>query len=219
MERLRKNAIGLGIALLIAGLAIQLAPKASATPGHTESWMEASLPRQVGKYAMVIGGEGSEQTYKMPDYTYEELAPYGIVCRVFRQGEKLIDVVVISSNKKESFHDPKVCFTAQGWTFGDLKEEEFDTSKGKIHATIASMTNKGGERAETIFFYKDADNYYAAPQSLTWNMLKRKVLFKPTSDGVFYRFIGLNGTVTKDELKQFISDYLEESDKTSGGKL
>lgn len=219
MERLRRNTIALGITLACIGAAIQFAPKAQATPGHTETWMETKLPKQVGKYSMVIGDSGAEQTYKMPQATYTELNPYGIVCRVFRSGADMVDVVIISSNRKESFHDPKVCFTAQGWTFGELKEEMIDTELGKIPATVASMTDKNGRKAQTVFFYKDADNYYAAPQSMTWNMLKRRVFFKPNSDGVFYRFIGLNEGMNKEKLNKFISDFLVESKRTSEGAM
>ncbi|MBX3118003.1 MAG: exosortase-associated EpsI family protein [Fimbriimonadaceae bacterium] len=219
MEKLRKSAVWLGVSFVIVGLAIQLAPKAAATPGHTESWMESSLPKQIGKFTMVYSDGGTEQTYKMPESTYNELVPYGIVCRVYRAGEDVIDVVVISSNKKESFHDPKVCFTAQGWTFGTLNEEPIKTSKGDIRATVASMSNQDGRTSQTIFFYKDADNYYAAPQGMTFNMLKRRLLFKPNSDGVFYRFIGVSPSVTKEKLQAFISDYLAESERTSDGKL
>ncbi len=217
MERLRKRTIGLAITLLIVGIGIQLAPKAQATPGHDETWMEANLPKSIGKFVMVPGDGGPEQTYKMPEFTYSELKPYGIVCRVFRSGDDIIDVVVISSNRKESFHDPKVCFTAQGWEFNDLEEKNISTKLGDVPATVATMTNKDGRKSQTVFFYKDADNYYAAPQWMALNMLKRKMMFKGSADGVFYRFIGLSPSVTQEKLQAFISDYLEESKKTSKG--
>lgn len=217
MERLKKRTYVLAAVLIVAGLAIQLTPRISLAAGKSEDQLEKLAPTQVGEYKMVRGTEDPEQTYKMDKMTYDELKPFGIVSRVFEQGPRRFDVVLIASNRKESFHDPRLCFTSQGWTLLDEEQSDVQTSRGPIPITFARMKSIDGEPQITAFFYRGKNGYYATAQRFAFDNLLRQLTGSIDLEGVFYRFIPLYSGATRDELVEFIQQYLEEARKTSGG--
>lgn len=217
MEGLRKRSLIFGAVLIAAGVAIQLAPRISLAAGKTEDQLEALAPKTLGDYKMIVGGEDPEQTYKMGEMTYNELKPFGIVSRVFQHESRAFDVVLIASNRKESFHDPRLCFTSQGWTLLDEQQVEIDTSRGKIPVTIADMKSADGKPQITAFFYKGQDGYYATAQRFAFDNLLRQLKGSIDLEGVFYRFIPMYEGAEREDLIKFIQEYLVEAEKTSGG--
>src|SRR5579862_3788753 len=85
---------------------------------RTEAWMESKAPASVGNYTFIADPDARDNdpqcTYKSPKEVYDDLAPtVGIVARVYESGGQKFDVTLIASRDRASFHDPRVCFTAQ----------------------------------------------------------------------------------------------------------
>ncbi len=213
MERLVKSSYILGGVLLAAGAYINFAGKTTYA-SKDEHWMEANSPKKLGEFAMIAGGENPEQSYSMGDVVRNELAPYGIVCRVYKNYNLRVDVVLIASQNKASFHDPRVCFTAQGWSIADESGIEIDTPRGKIPATFVKMV-RNGENSTGIYFYKGPGGYYSNATALKLGMFWERFRGGKNIDGVFYRFMPYNCELSKEDLTKFVSDYMVEVGKTS----
>ena len=210
MEGLKKRSVIFAITLMVAGAAIQFTPRISLAAGKTEPELEALAPKAIGGYKLA-------HTYKMDEMTYTELKPFGIVSGIFQNEGRSFDVVLIASNRKESFHDPRLCFTSQGWTLLDEQQIQLQTARGTIPVTLAQMRSRDGSPQITAFFYKGQGGYFSTAQSFAFNSLKRQLKGSIDLEGVFYRFIPLWSGATTDDLKAFIVAYLDEADKTSGG--
>lgn len=210
MEGLKLRSLVLGACLVGAGIWIQTTPRVAASTSRTESWLEEQAPIEAGSYRI-------DAEYKMDQVTYDELKPHGIVARRFGDGRRTFDVVLIASNKKESFHDPRVCFTGQGWNILSQTQKEVETLRGKIPITVAKMSHDSQGQRIAAFFYKGPGGFYATPQSLTFQWLMRQLRGETENEAVFYRFIPDWDAATEDELVQFISTYLEAADKSSNG--
>lgn len=210
MEGLKGRSIVFAVVLMIAGAAIQFTPRISLAAGKTEPELEALAPKAIDGYTLV-------HSYKMDEMTYTELKPFGIVSGIFQKEQRQFDVVLIASNRKESFHDPRLCFTSQGWTLLNEETVEIDTTRGRIPVTLAQMRSKDGNPQITAFFYKGQGGYFSSAQAFAFDSLKRQLKGSIDLEGVFYRFIPLWAGATEEDLKAFIAKYLDEADKTSGG--
>lgn len=218
MEELRKRSFILGGLLVLIGAFFILSPKQSYAD-KTELWMEQKAPRIVGDYVMEPNNINPSlgYTYKMDDSTYETLKPYGIVARRYTGKGKNFDVILIASRSKDSFHDPTVCFTAQGWTFDQQQEIQIDTDRGKIPATFVEMRSKTSGKAIALFFYRGPHDYYPSTDTIRRGLFFEQLKGSKDVDGVFYRFIPNHQNATKEELLDFVRQYLIEAKKTSGG--
>lgn len=218
MERLRNRVFMIAGLLLLWGAVVALTPHTSEATPKTEQWLEENSPRQVGAFHMVPSHEGHERvTYKMDESTYEVLAPYGIVARRFEHADQSYDVVLIASNKKTSFHDPRICFRAQGWEITSEETTTVDTVRGPVPMTIAKMVGPDKRKTVACFFYRDGDKYFASSPELGWDIFVRQLKGRNDLDGVFYRFIPLHDGATTEQLKDFIRLYVKEAKDASGG--
>jgi hypothetical protein len=216
MDGLTKRAYIFAALCLGLGVALFVIPKHDFKP-KTEAWMEGKAPDTVGKYTFLQSDENPKQSYKMPKYTYETLKPFGIVSRVYEYNDKRFDVVLIAGNETENFHDPRVCFTSQGY---DIREERKDIiktkSRGDVPVTIADMMNKD-RRSVTCFFYRGPQGFRATTRDLKITLFLARLTGGNDVDGVFYRFIPLNEDTTMDELREFVAQYLDASKAPSNG--
>lgn len=215
MERLVKFTYILGAVLVVAGIYVNFAGK-STYATKDEKWMEVHAPKRLGEYSMVPSQENPEQSYSMGDVVRNELAPYGIVCRVYKNFNLMVDVVLIASQNKASFHDPRVCFTAQGWSIVEESAIDIDTPRGKIPATFVKM-NRNGENSTGIYFYKGPGGFCSNATKLKFGMFWERIMGGRNVDGVFYRFMPYNCELSQDDLKKFVANYMVEVDKTSNG--
>lgn len=223
MEGLKKRAFIIGGLFVLTGAVVWATPKASFANPKSEATLEQLAPMGVKDYKMLPSDRVHEDpklqnvSYRMDESTYAELKPYGIVARIMEKGDKRFDVVLISSNKKSSFHDPRVCFRAQGWTFKEEEQAEIETSRGKIPVTMVRMVDKNQQPYIAAFTYKGPQGFRSTPQSLAFSMLIEQIKGRTDIEGAFYRFIPLYENATEAELKDFIRMYLEEAEKTSKG--
>ena len=219
MEGLKTRAFVLaGLFLVAAGFNLTASRQAHG-PRKTETWMEARAPDVVSGMSYFRGGDNPAQSYRMDKITYNMLAPFGIVARdyVGKDG-KNFDVVLIASETRASFHDPRICFSGQGWILNDQNTVEVPTkSRGVVPVTLASMNGQGKKNQLAAFFYRGPSGFHATTISLKFDMFFQKLLRKPGVEGVFYRFIPQFDGCTEEELKSFIAEYLEASKESSGG--
>ncbi len=146
MEGLRKRAILLAGVFVVVGIGFQALSARAERITRTESWMIKVAPKELPGYTMVPSRDpkNPEVTYTSDPIVYQTLVPYGIVAREFREkgGPKHFDVNVIASSTKDSFHDPRVCFTAQGWNLDKQSEAIVKTStRGDVPVTLAEMNH------------------------------------------------------------------------------
>lgn len=228
MEGLKKRAsIVVGV-LLLSGLVITFSVKQASDP-KTEQWMiDNSVRDEFDGFVMISGQVGPDISYEMDDVTYNTLEPYGIVARIFENSEigQAYDVVLIASQSKDSFHDPRVCFSAQGWALSNQWIATVKTkTRGDVPVTIALMDGPGGDNQLAAFLYKGPPNkFYGNTQRLKLAMFLEQLTGGDDLDGVFLRFIPQHRITTEEEqlqgikdMKLFIGKYLDESGKVSDG--
>jgi hypothetical protein len=216
MEGLIKRAWYLGGGLLLIGAAINFGPRMQ-YDDKTEDWMIQKAPDRVGELEYIESPSTPGSTYRMDDRTYETLRPYGIVARVYAKDHHSYDVVLIASRDKESFHDPRVCFSAQGWNLHNERTVNIETqTRGVVKATMVDMTGPFGKKP-ALYFYRGPGGFYPTPIGLKANLAWQQFMWKKDIDGVFYRIIPNNEHTTEEQLLKFVADYLEESNRTSEG--
>lgn len=219
MAGLTKRIYITGGVILLAGIGIQLAGKAEAK-GRDEAFMIKSAPLKVGEFEFQTNDETPGKSYTADDRTYSLLKPFGIVPRIYTNGSKAFEVLLISSSTKESFHDQDVCFPGQG--LNPVSKEIIPIEagdRGTIPVRYVVWAGRNGEQLISAQFYRGPGGvYYPEPgdiaKSMLWNAITggRK---NPESN--YYRFIPQYRDATKEETLAFIKAYLQEAAKTSQG--
>ena len=219
MEGLKKRAFIFASIMLVAG-AFNLVTSARAErPDRTEKWMEEQAPAKVGDMTYMKSDTNPAQSYRMDEVTYRVLAPFGIVARVYtgNSGEGY-DVVVIASESRASFHDPRVCFSASGWTISEQHQTEVQTkTRGIVPITVVRMDGRNIKSQLAAFFYRGPSGFNASTVSVKLDMFWKRLFGGKDVEGVFYRIIPQNEHITEDQMKKFIGEYLEASKASSDG--
>jgi hypothetical protein len=204
-----------GILCVVGGLFWAFREKAESHV--TEEWMKDHTPTQIGNFRFQQGTEDPKVTYRADQSVYDTLMPFGIVCRKFNDIAQQFDVTIISGDNRGSFHDPHVCFQAQGWTFLNEATIEFDTkTRGKIPATLATIENKGN-RTIALYFYRGPKGFYPSTPNLSRAMVIGPLLGDFRSEAVFYRFMPEYEGATPDEVIAFAAKYMDEAGQMSNG--
>ena len=176
-----------------------------------ETWLERQYPTSLDKYTMEPSNDGGAgHSYRMDSETYKTLKPYGIVGRVLSDGAKRMDVVTLAGDSEESFHNPLLCFQAQGWVTKDIQEIELKTkTHGTVHATIAEATHEGGAPQYALYTFEGPKGMVSNPFQLKDDMFRSAITTGKIQFGTFFRFISLSPSFTKDEVIRFATDYLD----------
>jgi hypothetical protein len=218
MEGLIKRTFIFGglIAVLTAGMF--LAPK-RVTSDMNEAKMEDLAPMTVGNFQMTPSNDNPKQSYKMDEKTYRLLQPYGIVSRIYSDGKKAFDVILIAGHSKENFHDPRVCFTAQNWAIKEDKTANIETkTRGIVPVTIVKIAQlSGGRESMAAFFYRGPNGFYPNTPNLGRAMLMGPLTGHFNTDAVFYRVMPATDSVQEEDLKAFIAEYLDAAEPVSKG--
>lgn len=213
MEGLGKR-LGILCALVLStGLILNFAPRPRQAE-RTEAEIAAMLPLKVKRFNAELA-QGQYCSYQLEKSNYDILHPWGIVARVFSDGPQKYEVVAIASRRKESFHDPQTCLTAQGWTLSNQRVSSITTkTRGMIPITLFEM-DKDGVKHTAMYFLKVTQGYYAEIGKLKWDMFKYKVSHLGKDDeGAFIRIIP-QGPSTEETMKQFAADWVDEAVETS----
>lgn len=223
MEGLKRRAVIAVVILLVGAVAVAFTKKSAGDP-KTEQWMLENLPIEFGEYRANSSPENNLYSYKMDEVTYNTLDPYGIVARIFvhEKTQEEYDAVVIASRSKDSFHDPRVCFSAQGWAIANQWVEVVDTkTRGKVPVTLVLMDGPESHNEIAAFLYKGPGGFFGSTQRLKIAMLWEQLVGGNDLDGVFYRFIPRNfapndpDATTK--LKRFVADFVDAANESSEG--
>lgn len=216
MSGVQTRLIGISVFLAAFGGLLTAAPRLSANT-KDENWMAAHLPDKVGKMTWLESNVPG-QTYRMDKSTYDALKPFGIVCRLYQDNQKSYDVVLIASRSKVSFHDPRSCFTSQGSVLENQHMAFVDSpTRGKVPVTFTTLNNNGDKKLAAFTYRGPGGKFHDTTQSLLFSMFSSQLLLKKDQDGVFYRFIAKDTDTTEEEMKTFISKFLEASNSSSAG--
>jgi hypothetical protein len=180
----------------------------------SETEVASMLPLKVKHFDAELA-KGEYCSYKMDKSNYDILKPWGIVARTFTDGPEKYDVVVIASRSKESFHDPQVCLTAQGWELSNQRIETMHTqTRGDVPITLFEMKN-GNDKRTAMYFLKTTQGYYADMSKLKLDMFKYKVKnFGKDDEGAFIRIMPM-GPSDEKKMVKFAAEWLDEAVKTS----
>lgn len=220
MEGLMKRVIALAGFFALAATAF-LALPSKAESIVNEQWMKDHAPEMVesqaqGNFQYEKSIDDPQVTYKADAQTYDMLKPFGIVSRkYYSPGARKFDVVLIAGNDKENFHDPHVCFRAQGWTFVTDQVVQVPTkTRGNIPATFAQIESRG-QRTYALFFYRGPKAFYPSTPNLGTAMLMGPLMGDFKTDAVFYRFMPEYPDATKEDLIQFAGEFMDAAGKSS----
>lgn len=218
MEGLKKRIIVLSVIIGLVGIGTTVIPRGSGRK-IDERWMETKAPTSVGEFAFQASEENPGQSYRMDQRSYDLLKPFGIVCRVYSHGDKSYDVVLIASDKRESFHDPTVCFPGQGWTVKSIRVVDIDTKKhGKIPVTLSTMHSSTANVDNlVVYFYRTPTKFVPLTGDVTLAMFSGPLRGHFNTESVFYRFMPRSPDIGEKDLLGFVDDYLSAADLSSGG--
>lgn len=207
------------------GAAIHLIPRDDKTKIMSETELADLAPREIRGASYLRGTDGPDVTYRMDDLSYKVLEYPSAICRVFDDGGDKYDVVILASRTKDAFHDPNICFSAQLWTIEKREPATFETkSRGTMPITIISMFNQNVRRQLAGYIYQGPGGFYNDTNKLKLAFLKEELMLGNDLDGVFYRFIPtFRDQLTEDQQRKkllaFVSEYMDEANKTSKGVL
>lgn len=197
------------------GLAYNFAPRPPEKT-MTEAEVIKMSPMKVGRFQPMLK-PGEEVSYRMDEGSYKILKPWGICARVFTDGNESYDVVAIVSNSKESFHDPQICFTAQGWRLSNQRADVIHTAtRGDIPVTLVDMEQNGDQRV-AMYFFKLTKGYYGNMSLVKKDMLVHLFTHWGQKDeGSFIRLIP-TGVVDVEKMKKFAASWVDAAGKSSNG--
>ncbi len=168
--------------------------------------------------------ENTLYSYKMDEVTYTTLDPYGIVARIFvhEKTREAYDAVVVASQSKDSFHDPRVCFSAQGWAISNQWVVLVDTkTRGKVPVTLVAMDGPDARNKLAAFVYRGPGGFYGNTQRLKIAMFIEQMMGGDQLSGVFYRFIPQNLDPNDPnqayKLQVFIGEFIDAANGASDG--
>jgi hypothetical protein len=215
MERLNTRVWAVAGVFLVAGAVLSFMPKVKQID-RTEEEVAQMLPRKVGRFDAAMGPE-EICSYKMEQSTYDILRPWGIIARVFANGPEQYDVVAIVSRSKESFHDPQICFTAQGWRLSNQRHDTIVTkTRGSVPITLVDM-ELGGAKTVAMYFFKTQQGYFGDMGAVKSAMLMYKLThFMKDDEGAFIRVIP-KGSTDVELMKKFVGSWIDEAGKVSNG--
>jgi hypothetical protein len=199
-------------AVFVAFFALLIARPGSSA-AYTEKDMERLYPSSLGAYHMRPDQthNNPNQTYRMDESTYQSLVPYGIVCRVLDNGKTAYDVVVISGDQPDTFHNPLVCFVAQDYKVVDSKQIVLHTkSRGDVPCIEATAT-KGGHSQIAIYTYEGPSGMFPENTPLHRDMFATQLETGKPQSASFFRFMTEYSTTTAPELEAFAVSYLDAS--------
>ena len=196
------------------GVAFNFAPRPAET-SMTEDQVINMLPIKVGRFQPMMK-DGEKVSYKMDQSSYDILKPWGICARVFVNGNESYDVVAIASNSKESFHDPQICFSAQGWRLSNQREDVIRTkTRGDVPVTLVDMEQGGNEKV-AMYFFRLSKGYYGNMGKVKRDMLTHLFTKLSKDEGAFIRIIP-TGNLDLEKMKAFAANWVDEANESSKG--
>lgn len=187
------RAIAVSIVLVLCGLAIAFRSGVTGYVRPDERWLEARLPDQIGGYDFLRSQENPEQSYRMSEETYDLLDPIGIVCRVYESSNGRFDVVTISGDEPDTFHDQTWCFRAQGWQVTEERTEQLTTSLGTLPVRIIRVQAGGRDEWMSFVFRGPSGKFFDRFGGLWRDFMVNDLTRGRTTPASFLRVMGMDG--------------------------
>lgn len=212
---MRKQMIQVATVLILYGVGLNFAPRPSQVE-RSRSEIENMLPVNLTGFITELE-PGKAVSYELGDDVYKTLHPWAIVARVFSKEAEQFDVVAIASRSKESFHDPQVCFTAQGWNLTNQRLSAVETtSRGIVPVTLVDM-EQNGEKKLALYFFRTTQGYFGDIHQVKLKMMLYKFKnFGKDDEGAFIRVIPVMNA-NEESLKKFTALWIDSAVKTSNG--
>jgi len=198
------------ILLLVAtGVATLFRNQVTGYERPDERWLESVLPDRIGGASYLPSGDNPKQSYSMDRATYEALKPIGIVARVYQQGPHRYDVVVISGDEPNTFHDQTWCFKMQNWRILEDRTVATSTRKhGEVPMRLIHVANDQTNQW-MVFVFRGPEGRFHPEFGGMW----REFFFSDLKKGVptptsFLRVIGLSGQ-TPEEVLSFAAEAID----------
>lgn len=218
--------IVLALFALVGLVAVALQPRSYSD--KTEEWMEVVVPEQVPGFTL-LSSSRTDASVRMSDVVYDVLQPFGITTRYFEGPDRrTYELVVLAGNTRKSFHDPRVCFTAQSWDIGEPGVYKINVPElgGEIEVSAMVMKNVAtGSQASAMFFYKTPFGIRPNTMRVPFDLTFAKLLLKENVDAQFYRFMVIppseGDNVLQMDLKaleRFAQSVFAELQKSKDGK-
>jgi hypothetical protein len=206
------------IVMAVFGVAFTFRPISK--PFHRdEAWLQNATPRQVDGFVAQPGPHGENQTYRVSEQSYELIDAYGVDSLIFSDGRKNLDVCVIASNKRESFHDPMLCFPGSDWKILNQRVVNVDSkTRGSIPFSLIQAKQPSGVIVLAAYTYKAPLSMVTSQGDMYLQWSRVNFLTGQPYEGAFYRFIGDEST-SEAELLKFSVDFMDEVKLTSKGVL
>lgn len=199
--------------LVVGGMVVTRGKEVSSI--RTQDWLERNTPASIAGFKMVPGRDGDNVTYRINE-TRDALQAAGLVGRVFTDGKQQYDVVIVYSDRGESFHDPAACFGAQGWTILRQESKLVALSDGQIEINSLIVKNKEGIEQPAAYCFGTGASIFATQTELLREMFLREVVTMKSQEGAMYRFIGLTSETTPETVLTFASRYLSATHGVAG---
>ncbi|MCB0824872.1 MAG: hypothetical protein KDC26_01670 [Armatimonadetes bacterium] len=186
-----------------------------------EKWLEDQLITEVGEFELVNPMDDNPKiSYKMDESSYEALEPIGMACqRMSDDRGRLYDVVIIAADSMKALHDQTVCFRAQGYELysDEIKPIQSDV-RGQYPAIFSTIRRDGGPMINAILAFRSPRGMVTYNRAKVDFFLYQLQKGQP-GRGFSYRFMGLDETITMEDLEFFARNYMDKLYEESEGKV
>jgi len=202
----RRRIIFLAIPLAAFGLFVVTKGRADVKP-HDNAWVEQMYPDHVGAYTTI-------QKIPMDETALRELDPMGYAWRVMSDGRHAIDVMVLTSHERNSFHTPLDCFPAQDFKISEQQIVPVHTkTRGDVPMSVA-RAEKQGQVSYVAFTYEGPTGMHGANEGAAgFKQLRGDLFFSELRTGrpqfgTFFRFVS-PAAMSREDLFKFAAEYLD----------
>ncbi|KAA0224901.1 MAG: hypothetical protein AKCLJLPJ_01163 [Fimbriimonadales bacterium] len=212
-----KSRLSIVLILFFAVGAVTTVLPRTVYPEKEESWMEKILPVELDGYSFT-------NSVKMEASTYETLQPFGIVGRMYQGGDgRYFEYTIVAGNTRKSFHDPQVCFSAQGWQLINPRRRDVNIPSmgGKVPATVMGLKRSDNMQGVALYFYKGPNGLRHDPFYIPIDMTFSKLVGRENIDAQFYRFLVFPASERLEDdiqdLERFAESVLSAAGTKEGG--
>jgi len=136
----------------------------------------------------------------------QRLAGATIVERIYKNGHGgTVDLLLLTSNNLEDFHDPTICFPSQGWAIEKQKNDDFSG-----FPVTTMMAHDGPRTIKTVYwFVGDYASAYNATTPLEKKLYKIRHLVVRREEGtcLFVRLIANSNVEGDRSLDDFMATF------------
>lgn len=198
----------LAAVLIPAGVAVNIRGSTKSVAMSQEA-LERFMPEYVGGSGALLGPDGKPLLNNWNPETRDALMASSMSGRKYSYYGNLFEVLVINSDRGESFHNPAACFATQDWNVTEQRTvtREFE-GIGRVAFTFLDMNMVRGRR-KVLFTYELGDRFIADQGRLVRTMFFEELKTARRQEVNMYRFIGETETVTEEELLDFAGAFLK----------